>query len=109
MAKKLYIGGLSFETTVKELEDLFAGYGTVDSVTIIMDKMTGRSRGFGFIEMSDEEAAGRAVEELDGKEFMGRRLTVNEARPMEERGGGHQETRGRDRGNGGGGRRQRRY
>jgi RNA recognition motif-containing protein len=85
MAKKLYVGGLSYNTTEATLKDTFAAVGTVESATIIMDKMTGRSKGFGFVEMSNDEEAAKAIETLNGKELDGRTLTVNEARPMEPR------------------------
>ncbi len=85
MAKKLYVGGLPYSTTDADLKDHFAQAGTVDSATIIMDKMSGRSKGFGFVEMSSDEDAAKAISMFDGKDFGGRNLTVNEARPMEER------------------------
>ena len=85
MAKKLYVGGLSYDTTEDSLKEAFAKAGTVESVAIIIDKMSGRSKGFGFVEMSSDEEAQKAIEMWNGKEFEGRSLTVNEARPMEER------------------------
>ncbi|HOF42956.1 MAG TPA: RNA-binding protein [Candidatus Moranbacteria bacterium] len=85
MAKKLYVGGLPYATTEDQLKDLFAQAGTVESGIIIMDKMTGRSKGFGFVEMSSDEEASKAIEMFDKKEYEGRTLTVNEARPMEPR------------------------
>ena len=85
MAKKLYVGGLSYNTTEATLKDTFAAAGTVESATIIMDKMTNRSKGFGFVEMATEEEAKKAIETLNGKELDGRTLTVNEAKPMEPR------------------------
>ena len=85
MATKLYVGGLSYSTTQDGLQDAFAQVGNVTSATIIMDKMTGRSKGFGFVEMSTEEEAQAAIEMWNGKELDGRTLTVNEARPMEDR------------------------
>ncbi|HOX11132.1 MAG TPA: RNA-binding protein [Candidatus Moranbacteria bacterium] len=85
MATKLYVGGLPYATTEDALRDLFAQAGSVTSATIIMDKMTGRSKGFGFVEMSSDEEASKAIELLDKKEYEGRTLTVNEARPMEAR------------------------
>ncbi len=88
MALRLFIGNLSFKTTEGELETLFAESGSVSSVTIIMDRFSGRSRGFGFIEMGSEEEAQAAIERLNGYEFEGRALTVNEAKPQERRGGG---------------------
>lgn len=85
MAKKLFVGGLPYSTTDQELKDLFAQAGTVESATIINDKMTGRSKGFGFVEMSSDDEAVKAVEMLNGKDVGGRSITVNEARPMEPR------------------------
>lgn len=85
MAKKLYVGGLPYSTTNDELRDAFAQSGTVTSATIIMDKMTGRSKGFGFVEMANDAEADAAIEMWNGKEFGGRSLTVNEARPLEPR------------------------
>jgi len=85
MAKKLYVGGLPYSTTDAELKDAFAQAGAVESAVIIMDKMSGRSKGFGFVEMSSDEEAQKAIEMMNGKDFGGRTLTVNEARPMEER------------------------
>ena len=83
MNKKLYVGNLSFETTETELKDLFAQSGAVDTVRIITDRDTGRSKGFGFIEMQD--GGDKAIAEMNGKDFNGRALTVNEARPMASR------------------------
>ncbi len=85
MAKKLYVGGLPYSTSEDQLKDLFAQAGNVESGIIIMDKMTGRSKGFGFVEMSSDEEASKAIEMFDKKEYEGRTLTVNEARPMEAR------------------------
>jgi len=85
MAKKLYVGGLPYSATEDSLKEAFAQAGTVETATIIMDKMSGRSKGFGFVEMSSEEEAAKAIEMWNGKEFEGRNLTVNEARPMEAR------------------------
>lgn len=101
MAKKLYIGGLSFNTTEESLKEAFAQAGTVESATVISDKMTGRSRGFGFVEMATDEEADKAIEMYNGKEFEGRTITVNVARPMEER---PPRREGGFRGGGGGGR-----
>ena len=84
MAKKLYVGGLSYNTTQQGLQDAFAQAGTVVSANIIMDKMTGKSRGFGFVEMEDADAQ-PAIDMWNDKELDGRRLTVNEARPRTER------------------------
>ena len=85
MAKKLYVGGLSYNTTEATLRDTFAQCGTVESAAIIMDKMTNRSKGFGFVEMSTDAEAQNAISMFNGQEFDGRKLTVNEARPMEAR------------------------
>ncbi len=85
MAKKLYVGGLPYSSTADELKSHFSQAGNVESATIINDKMTGRSKGFGFVEMSTDEDAQKAIEMFNGKDFGGRNLTVNEARPMEER------------------------
>lgn len=85
MAKKLYVGGLPYESSEEDVKEAFGAAGTVESVVIITDKMTGRSRGFGFVEMSTDEEAKKAIEMWDGKEFQGRTLKVNEARPREER------------------------
>jgi len=99
MATKLYVGNLSFQTTSDELRNYFAQAGNVESASVVEDRMTGRSRGFGFIEMSTPEEAASAIDQLNGKEFAGRNLTVNEARPRTDRGpGGY---------GGGGGRRDR--
>ena len=85
MAKKLYVGGLPYSTSNDELKGHFSGAGEVTSATIIMDKMSGRSKGFGFVEFENDAEAEAAVSMFDGKDFGGRKLTVNEARPMEER------------------------
>src|SRR3954469_5100837 len=85
MAKKLYVGGLPYATTDTELREAFSQVGAVESAVIIMDKMSGRSKGFGFVEMASDEDAQKAIEQWNGKDFGGRTLTVNEARPMEER------------------------
>lgn len=85
MATKLYVGGLAYETTEKELQELFAQHGTVESVAIIMDRDTNRSKGFGFVEMSTAEEAQKAISSLNGQDFGGRKLMVNEARPKEDR------------------------
>lgn len=100
MAKRLYVGGLPWTTTQDELRDAFSKAGTVDSATIITDKFSGRSKGFGFIEMSSDEEADKAIEMLNGKDFGGRSLTVNEARPMGDR--PQRREGGGDRGFGGG-------
>jgi RNA recognition motif-containing protein len=85
MAKKLYVGNLSYDTTSDSLQAAFAQAGTVVSCQVIMDKMTGRSKGFGFVEMSTDEEAQAAIDMWNAKELDGRPLTVNEARPMEPR------------------------
>jgi RNA recognition motif-containing protein len=108
MSKNLYVGNLPFGTTTDDLRDLFAQYGNVKSAQVVMDRETGRSRGFGFVEMNDGAEA--AIDALNGKEFQGRSLAVNEARPREERprggggggGGGYRGGGGGDRGGGGG-------
>lgn len=88
MGKKLYVGNLSYDTTDADLEQLFAAHGTVQSAQVIMDRDTGRSKGFGFVEMGSDQEAQAAIAALSGKEVGGRSLTVNEARPREDRGGG---------------------
>src|SRR5687767_15901789 len=100
MSTKLFVGNLSFNTTENDLQDLFAAYGPVQQVDMIMDRMTGRPRGFGFVTMENNEDAQKAIAALHGKNFDGRDLTVNEARPREERGGGG--ARGYGGGGGGG-------
>lgn len=85
MAKKLYVGGIPYSTTADALKAAFAQAGAVESSVIIMDKMTGRSKGFGFVEMADDAGAQKAIEMWNGKDFEGRTLTVNEARPLEPR------------------------
>ncbi len=88
MATKLYVGNLSFRTTGEELREAFAAVGTVESASVIEDRETGRSRGFGFVEMATPEEAAAAIEAFNGKDFGGRNLTVNEAKPRTDRGGG---------------------
>lgn len=97
---KLYVGNLSFNTSNVDLQELFASVGTVESASVVEDRDTGRSRGFGFVEMSSKEEGERAIEELNGKEVDGRELKVNEAKPRENRAGGG----GGGYGGGGGGR-----
>jgi RNA recognition motif-containing protein len=99
MGKKLYVGNLSFDVTNSTLEQMFAAHGTVVSAQIIMDRDTGRSKGFGFVEMKSDQEAQAAIAALNGQEVEGRALTVNEARPRPEGGRGG----GRDRRGGGGG------
>jgi RNA recognition motif-containing protein len=88
MSTKLYVGNLSFNTTTQDLENMFAEVGTVQSANLIEDRETGRSRGFGFVEMSSKAEAEAAIAAFDGKEIDGRSLKVNEAKPREDRGGG---------------------
>lgn len=107
MAKKLYVGGLAYAVTDDQLQDYFAAFGEVTSAQVIIDRATNRSKGFGFVEMANDAEAEKAIEELNGKDFLGRTITVNEARPMEKReprafGGG-----GYSGGGGGGGNRGR--
>jgi cold-inducible RNA-binding protein len=103
MSVKLYVGNLSFSTTSEELQQLFAQVGTVESATVVEDRDTGRSRGFGFVEMASKEEGEKAIEQFNGTDLNGRNLTVNEARPREDRssrGGGR--GFGGNRGGGGG-------
>jgi len=92
---KLYVGNLSFQTSSEDLQQLFSQAGTVESASVVEDRDTGRSRGFGFVEMASKEEGEKAIEQFNGTDLAGRNLTVNEARPREDRGG---------RGGGGGGR-----
>ncbi|MCB8919223.1 MAG: RNA-binding protein [Ardenticatenaceae bacterium] len=101
MAKKIYVGNLAFQATEDQVRELFAAYGTVESIAMITDRDTGQFRGFCFVEMP-ASAADKAIAALDGKEVDGRNLRVNEARPKEERGGGY----GGGRGGSGGGQRK---
>ena len=84
MATKLFVGKLAYSTVESSLTDLFAGFGEVTSTAIIMDRQTNRSKGFGFVEMADDEAAKKAIAELDGQDFEGQKLTVSVAKPREE-------------------------
>src|SRR5262245_7475027 len=105
MGKRLYVGNLSYGVTSESLEELFAQFGNVQSAQVVQDRDTGRSKGFGFVEMGDDNSAQEAIRGMNEKEIEGRKLTVNEARPREERsGGGYGGGRG-GRGGGGGGRR----
>jgi RNA recognition motif-containing protein len=104
MSTRLYVGNLNFRTTGDELRELFSQAGEVENATVVEDRDTGRSRGFGFVEMVTSEGAAAAIEQFNGKEFGGRTLTVNEARPRVERGGGGGYGGGGGRGGGGGGR-----
>jgi cold-inducible RNA-binding protein len=88
MSMKLYVGNLAFQTSSEELQTLFAQAGTVESVSLIEDRETGRSRGFGFVEMSTKEEGAAAIQQFNGKDLGGRALNVNEAKPREDRGGG---------------------
>ena len=106
MGKKLYVGNLPFSINDESLKEQFSAHGTVETAQVIMDKLSGRSKGFGFVEMSSEEEAKVAIEQMSEKEVDGRKIVVNEARPMEkrERGsfGGRGGGGGRDRNSGGG-------
>ncbi|MBK8312694.1 MAG: RNA-binding protein [Acidobacteria bacterium] len=114
MSMKLYVGNLSFDTSSSDLETLFTQMGTVESASVVEDRDTGRSRGFGFVEMSSKEEGNAAISEFNGKEVNGRSLTVNEAKPRENRagggagggfgGGGNRRSGGGFNGGGGGGR-----
>lgn len=88
MATKLYVGGLSFDTTDESLRTFFEQAGTVESASVVVDRYTGRSRGFGFVEMASRAEARKAIEELSGKTLDGRTITVDEARPPQQRSGG---------------------
>jgi RNA recognition motif-containing protein len=101
MARRLYVGGLPYSVDSGELEQIFSAHGTVSSAQVIMDRETGRSKGFGFVEMGSDQEAQAAIEALNGSQHGGRTLTVNEAKPREDRGGGG---RGGYGGGGGGGR-----
>ena len=103
MSNKLFVGNLSFDTTENDLQDAFAAFGTVTETNLMMDRTTNRPRGFGFVTMSTPEEAQKAIDGLNGKELGGRALTVNIARPREERPGG------RGGGGGGGGGRRREF
>ena len=107
MSNKLFVGNLSFNTTENDLQDAFSAYGTVTETNLMMDRATGRPRGFGFVTMATDEDAQKAIEAMNGKDLDGRALTVNVARPREERsggGGGGRRDFGGGRGGGGGGR-----
>lgn len=90
MATKIYVGNMSFDTTEEQLKEAFAAIGQVDSVSLITDRYSGRSKGFAFVEMANDDEAKEAISQLDGKEVGGRTLKVSEARPREERGQGGQ-------------------
>ncbi|HXD30013.1 MAG TPA: RNA-binding protein [Pyrinomonadaceae bacterium] len=102
MSMKLYVGNLSFQTSSEELQQLFSQAGTVESASVVEDRDTGRSRGFGFVEMATKEEGESAIAQFNGKEVNGRALNVNEARPRENRGGGGGGGRGGYGGNRGG-------
>lgn len=100
MSNKLYVGNLSFRVTSEDLHEYFAAAGAVESANVVFDRETGRSRGFGFVEMASEDDANNAIAQFNGQEYDGRNMVVNEARPREDRGGGGG---GGRRGGGGGG------
>lgn len=104
MGNKIYVGNLPFSATSESLNEMFSKFGSVDSAKIVMDRDTGRSKGFGFVEMSSADEAAAAIEKLNGQDMGGRSLVVNEARPMEPRTGGFGGGRGGDRGGDRGGR-----
>lgn len=101
MSMKLYVGNLAFQTSSEDLEQLFAQVGTVESSVVVADRDTGRSRGFGFVEMSSKEEGQAAITRFNGQEVGGRDLTVNEAKPRENREGGFGGNRGQSNGRGG--------
>ena len=101
MSMKLYVGNLAFSTSSQDLQELFAQAGTVESASVVEDRDTGRSRGFGFVEMSSKEEAEAAISKFNGQEVNGRALNVNEAKPRENRGGGGRGGFGGNRGGGG--------
>jgi RNA recognition motif-containing protein len=107
LGKKLYVGNLSYGVSSSDLQELFSSFGTVESAQVIEDRETGRSKGFGFVEMSSDQEAEAAIRGLNGHDHDGRPLTVNEAKPREDRGGGGRG--GSYGGGGGGGRRGGRY
>jgi cold-inducible RNA-binding protein len=88
MSNKLYVGNLSFRVTSEDLQEYFGAAGSVESANVVFDRETGRSRGFGFVEMADEDSANNAIAQFNGQEYDGRNIVVNEARPREDRGGG---------------------
>ena len=92
---KIYVGNLSFDITADDFRELFEAYGEVESADMVIDRYTGRPKGFGFVEMQNQNEAEQAIQELNGKEVMGRELKVNEARPREDRGQGRGRGRGR--------------
>ena len=111
MGNKLYVGNLSFRVTSEDLQEHFSAAGAVDSANVVYDRETGRSRGFGFVEMASEDDATAAIAQFNGQEYDGRNMVVNEARPREDRGGGNRGARsggygGANRGGGYGGNRE---
>jgi RNA recognition motif-containing protein len=104
MGKRLYVGNLSYQTTDADLQELFAGAGAVSSAEVVQDRDTGRSKGFGFVEMENDGDAAKAITQFDGSTLHDRQIKVNEARPREERGGGGRGGFGGGFGGGGGGR-----
>ena len=94
MGNKLYVGNLSFRVTSEDLQEYFSAAGAVESANVVYDRETGRSRGFGFVEMASEDAANSAIAQFNGQEYDGRNMVVNEARPREDRGGGGYRSRG---------------
>jgi cold-inducible RNA-binding protein len=109
MSMKLYVGNLAFQTSSEDLQQLFSQAGTVESASVIEDRETGRSRGFGFVEMSTKEEGAAAIQQFNGQELGGRALNVNEAKPREDRGGGGNRNGGGGRGGYGGGGGRSRY
>ncbi|HEY2865989.1 MAG TPA: RNA-binding protein [Pyrinomonadaceae bacterium] len=103
MSNKLYVGNLSFRVTSEDLQEHFATAGAVESANVVYDRETGRSRGFGFVEMADDDAANTAISQFNGEEYDGRAMVVNEARPREDNRGGGGGGGGGRRGSGGGG------
>jgi RNA recognition motif-containing protein len=103
MSNKLYVGNLSFRVTSEDLQEYFGAAGAVESANVVFDRETGRSRGFGFVEMSSEDDANNAIAQFNGSEYDGRNIVVNEARPREDRGGFGGGGGGRGRGGSGGG------
>ena len=109
MSNKLYVGNLSFRVTSEDLQEHFGAAGAVESANVVFDRETGRSRGFGFVEMADEDSANNAIAQFNGQEYDGRNIVVNEARPRENGGGGGRGGRGGGGGYGGGGGRSERW
>jgi cold-inducible RNA-binding protein len=101
MSNKLYVGNLSFRVTSEDLQEYFGAAGAVESANVVFDRETGRSRGFGFVEMASEDDANNAIAQFNGTEYDGRNIVVNEARPREDRGGGYGGGGGGGRGRGG--------